>query len=190
MDSLTLRTGSHGQYYVAEEQVAYAATRPTVYLDTTIPSFLTARSQKNSLSARRQRITRVWWERYRARYDLRVSPRVVQEASAGHPTYAEQRLRILQGIQSLEPDERSDALMILLIGDGLLPPNAELDAAHIAIAAIHSTRYLLTWNCRHLANPRIARNVVRTCERFGLSCPEICTPEQLMRIYSNAGSHH
>jgi hypothetical protein len=80
--------------------------------------------------------------------------------------------------------------VIHLVGDGLLPRKASADAEHIATAAIHSVHYLLTWNCKHLANPRIARNVVRTCERFGFSCPVICTPEQLLRAYANDRSNH
>ena len=186
MHSLTLHTGPHGQYYIAEERVAYGDTRPTVYLDTTIPSFLAGRSRKDLLSTRRQRITRVWWDRYRARYDLRVSYRVVTEASAGDPKYADQRVRLLNGIESLESDHRTEALMFLLVGRGLLPLKASADAEHIAIAAIHSVNYLLSWNCRHLANPHIAGRIVRTCERFGFQCPQICTPEQLMRTCSHA----
>lgn len=103
---------------------------------------------------------------------------------------ANQRVRILDSIEVLPSDPRSRELVIHLVGDGLLPRKASADAEHIAIAAIHSVHYLLTWNCRHLANPCIARNVVRTCERFGFSCPEICTPEQLMRACANDRSNH
>jgi hypothetical protein len=190
MDSLALGTLSHGQYYVAEEPAACPDARRTVYLDTTIPSYLTARSRRDLLSARRQRITRVWWERHRARFHLRVSYRVIKEALAGHPLFANQRVRILDSIEILPSDPRSGELVTHLVGDGLLPRKASADAEHIAIAAIHSMHYLLTWNCRHLANPYIARNVVRTCERFGFSCPEICTPEQLMRACANDRSNH
>jgi hypothetical protein len=119
------------------------------------------------------------------RYELRVSQTVREEASAGSPKYSTQRMRILDGIKLLEEDQRSRMLTTSLIGNGMLPPKAALDAEHIAIAAIHSICYLLTWNCKHLANPIISRNVVRTCERHGFECPVICTPEQLMQGYTH-----
>jgi hypothetical protein len=172
------------------EKLAREAARPTVCLDTTIPSYLTARSRRNLLSVRRQRVTRIWWGRYRRCYELRVSYRVISEAFAGDPLYANQRARILDGIEFFDSSPQSEELATHLIGDGLLPGKARSDAEHIAIAAVHSVHYLLTWNCKHLANPRIARNVVRTCEQMGFECPKICTPEQLMRACANVRFHH
>ena len=75
-----------------------------------------------------------------------------------------------------------------LIGGGLLPNKATSDAEHIAVAAINSVRILLTWNCKHLANPAIRNAVVLACETNSVRCPEICTPEQLMRTYEDARS--
>jgi hypothetical protein len=98
-------------------------------------------------------------------------------------------MSVLDGIEVLEPDQGSRDLMVKLIGNGLLPRNAGADAEHIAIAATHSVQYLLTWNCKHLANATIARNVVRMCGKSGLTCPEICTPEQLMRACENERSN-
>jgi hypothetical protein len=190
MDSFASRALFHGHHHVSEAPAAYGDVRPTVYLDTTIPSYLAPRSRQDLLSVRRQRITRVWWERHSARYELRVSYRVVEEASAGDPLIAAARVRILAPIELLDSDQRSDALIAHLIGDGLLPPRASADAEHIAIAAVHSVRYLLTWNYKHIANPNIARGIVRKCERFGFACPEICTPEQLMRTYAHERSNH
>jgi hypothetical protein len=109
MRSLALHRLSRGQYYVAEEPMR-EASRPTVYLDTTIPSYLAARSRRNLLSVRRQRITRIWWERHRRRYELRVSYRVISEAFAGDPLYANQRARILDGIEFFDSDPQSEEL--------------------------------------------------------------------------------
>ena len=57
---------------------------------------------------------------------------------------------------------------------------AVLDAAHVAVAAIHGLDYLVTWNCRHLANAQIMRRISQACERMGQRMPIICTPEELM----------
>jgi hypothetical protein len=111
---------------------------------------------------------------------------VVQEAAAGNAHYASQRLQVLDDIEYVQANEISRKVTERLIEDGLLPPKAVLDAEHIAIAAAHSIRYLLTWNCKHLANPQIARNVVRACERLGFECPTICTPQDLMRTCAHA----
>jgi hypothetical protein len=166
---------------VAEEIGAHRDARPTVYLDTTICSYLTARSQRDALSVQRQLTTHMWWVYERQHYRLCVSTRVMDEASEGHPKYANRRLDYIQDLPTLEPDSRSDELKFNLIGEGLLPIRARKDAEHIAIAATHSVRYLLTWNFKHLANPHIARKVVQKCESLGFRCPEICTPEQLKR---------
>lgn len=172
-------------YFVAEEPAAYVRARPTVYLDTSIPSYLTARMSSDLAIARRQRITRVWWERYRPRYTLCVSGRVLTEAGAGDLVAAQERLRALDVASVLGPNEKSRLLAARLNADGLLPVKAWADAEHIAIAAAHSMAVLLTWNCRHLANPSVLRKVVRTCEEHDLVCPDICTPEKLMRTYAH-----
>jgi hypothetical protein len=63
---------------------------------------------------------------------------------------------------------------------GILPPHVIRDAAHVAVAAVHEVDYLLTWNCKHLANAQIARRMARVCEKLGQKMPLICTPEELM----------
>jgi hypothetical protein len=180
MDSWSTRAQPCEDYFVAEEPAVYGDTRPTVYLDTSIPSYLTARMSRNLETARRQRITRIWWETYRARYSLCISERVLLEARAGDPDAAHERENALLGVEALNPTEQSEALVTRLLGNGLLPRKARADAEHIAIAAASSVQFLLTWNCRHLANLTIHRAVVRICEAHGFRCPDICTPEKLM----------
>jgi len=184
MYSWNARTQHHGNYYVAEEPAGYGRARQTVYLDTSIPSYLTARLSRDFATARRQRITRVWWERYRSNYELRVSDSVLTEAGAGDFVAAQERLKALDGVSALAANELSDDLVTRLIGDGLLPLKALADAEHIAIAAANSVDILLTWNYKHLANRTIHRAVVQMCEAHGFRCPEICTPEKLMRNYA------
>ena len=63
---------------------------------------------------------------------------------------------------------------------GMLPAHAERDAAHVAVASIHGVDYLLTWNCKHLANAQISRRIALVCEKQNQRMPVICTPEELM----------
>ena len=188
MISLDFVAGWEWPSRVAEEPAAYDTGRPTLYLDTSILSYLTARSHQNFGIARSQRITRVWWERYRRRYQLCISERVLTEAAAGDEHGAGARLNALTSITRLDPNAEAEALAELLVGKGVLPPRARADAEHIAIASAYSVRFLLTWNCRPMANPTVARNVIRTCAALELRCPVICTPETLMRTFSNERS--
>ena len=171
------------RWRVAEEPTPYAVGRPRVYLDTSIPSYLVGRVNTQREIERRQRITEVWWRQYRHRSALFVSEEVKDEARAGDATLAQRRLDLLIGIDSLDDSPESNELASALIDRRVLPVTAKIDAKHIAIAATHSMQYLLTWNCKHMANPFNAQRIVQTCELLGFRSPKICTPEVLMRIY-------
>ena len=172
------------RWRVAEEPTPHGAgLRPRVYLDTSIPSYLVGRLNPNREIERRQRITDTWWRRHRHHSAIFISDEVKEEAKAGNEELAAQRLTLLEGIESLHPSSRSEEIASALIELGALPPKAKIDAKHIAIAAAHSMHYLLTWNCRHMANPFNAHRIVQTCEMLGFRSPKICTPEVLMRIY-------
>jgi hypothetical protein len=164
--------------FVVEERA-----RPTVYLDTTIPSYLTAPMSTDIVKARMQRITRVWWSRYRPACDVFVSQLVLSECRGGREYEARKRLAALESINAVCLPDRSQALYKALMVDGLIPENARGDAEHIAYAATNFVRFLLTWNCKHLANRTILRHVKQRCEALGFFCPEICTPDLMMRIY-------
>jgi predicted nucleic acid-binding protein len=80
----------------------------------------------------------------------------------------------------LEITEEAVTLAEELVRTGVLPEKAENDALHIAIAATHGIPYLLTWNCRHMANATIRRQIESICAEKGYKAPVICTPEELM----------
>lgn len=61
-----------------------------------------------------------------------------------------------------------------------MPAKAQNDALHLAIAAVNGMDYLLTWNCRHLANAALKTFLERICKKAGYRCPIICTPEELL----------
>ena len=124
----------------------------SVYLETTIPSYLTAwRSPELSMAAKQQ-TTRKWWDERREQFDLFISDAVLLEASGGDSDAAKRRLEMLNGIPVLTPKLESDELVVALIDRLALPDRAITDAVHIAICVVHGIDFLLTWNCTHIAN--------------------------------------
>jgi len=61
----------------------------------------------------------------------------------------------------------------------VLPPAAADDALHLAIAVTNGVEYLLTWNCRHLANAALRRDIDQVCLSRGYQTVIVCTPEEL-----------
>jgi hypothetical protein len=109
-----------------------------------------------------------------------VSQVVIDEASAGDPDEIRKRLDIIRDLPVLEVTTSAESLAQAIIASGVIPPRAVRDAAHVAVAAVHRIDYLLTWNCRHLANAQIMRKMEEVCNRSSERMPLICTPEELM----------
>ena len=80
----------------------------------------------------------------------------------------------------LEIKEEAVTLAEELVRAGALPVKAENDALHIAMAAIHRVPYLLTWNCRHMANATMRTQIEAVCASKGYKAPIVCTPEEMM----------
>jgi hypothetical protein len=171
-----------GHYFVAEPRTESTETRRSAYLDTSVPSYLVARLSTDLTIARRQLITRTWWERHRHQFAIYTSKAVTEEASAGNPDWARRRLAVLSEFPELSATPDSDDLSRALMTAAALPISAAIDAKHIAIAAVNSVDFLLTWNCKHLANANAAHKIARTCEAAGFRTPKICTPEALVEL--------
>ena len=154
--------------------------KPKLYVETTVPSYLTAWPSRDLIRAGHQQITREWWENRRAAFDLYISQFVLDEAGAGDAQAARERLVVLQDIPLLDLTEEVVELAEELKAALALPEQAATDAAHIAIAAVHGLHFLLTWNCRHIANAEMFATIERVCHERGYICPVICTPEELM----------
>ena len=153
-----------------------------VYIETTFVSYLTARPSRDLIVAGHQQITHDWWDARRGDYELCVSQLVLQEAGDGDPQAARERLDVLATMTVLEIKEEAVELAEELVRAGALPPKAGNDALHIAIAAIHRVPYLLTWNCRHMANATMRAQIESVCARKGFKAPIICTPEEMMEV--------
>lgn len=151
--------------------------KPRVYIETTIPSYLTARPSRQVRRQAHQEATRAWWGR-RHGYELFVSRLVIQECSAGDPEAAAERLAAIAGLTVLDQPPEADALAKSVYRDVPLPTKARLDAQHVAVAAVGRMDYLLTWNCRHIANATLRARIEAVCRAAGYEPPVICTPDQ------------
>jgi len=151
-----------------------------VYIETTIPSYLAAWPSRDLRQAARQQITHDWWNNQRRKFDLCTSQTVLDEAAAGDPDAANRRTPHLQDLPLLDLTEAVNNVATMIMNSGLLPQKAARDAVHIAVASVHRVDILLTWNCRHIANAAIMKELSEVVEQCGYEMPVLCTPEELL----------
>ena len=154
--------------------------KPTVYIETTIPSLLTAWPSRDVEVAGQQLATREWWETRREDFGLFVSPEVLSEAAQGDVEAARLRLEAIAALPVLAVTDDVEALTRRILATGLMPQRATRDAAHIAFASVYGMDFLLTWNCRHIHNAMISRRLSGVCAAVGFPLPVFCTPRELM----------
>jgi predicted nucleic acid-binding protein len=151
----------------------------TVYIETSILGYLTARSTKNLILAANIEVTKEWWEFRRSTFTLYISKVVLDEVARGDSKIAATRLEILNGVPLVELNQAVRSLAAQFPRSNL-PPKASDDAVHIAAATVHGLDYLLTWNCKHIANAQIQRKLEEISFDFGYQLPVICTPYELL----------
>ena len=149
-----------------------------MYVETSVISYRTARRSRDIVIAAHQQLTRRWW-RSRSSYRLFVSQIVRDEAGVGDQAARLRRLRVLRGIPALAVTDQATRLAGELVRRGALPRQATVDAFHIGVAAAHQIEYLVTWNCKHIANATMRGTIEAICRSAGLTPPIICTPEEL-----------
>ena len=154
----------------------------SVYLETSIIGYLASRPGADIIFAANQLMTTEWWNDHRARFDLFASQAVVDECSAGDPVAAQERLAFLDGIPILAITAATQKLAQELIRHVGLPVKAAVDAIHIATAALNKIDYLLTWNCKHIANPAFRRKIEDVLDAASLCSPVICTPQEILNV--------
>jgi hypothetical protein len=159
--------------------------KKSVYIETSIISYLTARPSSNLLSAAWQKVTNDWWDIQKNRFELFASDVVIEEAGRGDDLMAARRLEVLAGIPILAMTDEVVVLSEALIQAGALPPKALGDSLHIALSAVHGIDYLLTWNYRHIDNAEAKPLIRKICSEKGYGYPEICTPQELMGGFEN-----
>ena len=153
---------------------------PTLYVETSIVSYLRSRPSAQVVAAARQLLTRKWWETERSNYEMVTSQYVLDEAADGDAEVASRRLAALAGVPLLPVENAILTIADEILRKAILPRSASVDALHIAMVAHHQVDYLLTWNCSHIANARILPMVFDVLDGLGLSRPIICTPEELL----------
>ncbi len=152
--------------------------KPKAYIETSIVSYLTAWQSRDLVLAAHQQVTRDWWAS-RGNFELFASQFVLDEAAAGDQDAAGNRLAALADTAALEVTEEAILLAERLIAGGGLPAQARVDALHVAMATVHGMDYLLTWNCRHIANAALRAKIEELCREAGFEPPTICTPLEL-----------
>lgn len=156
-------------------------TKPKVYVETSVVSYLTAWRSRDIVVAGNQETTREWWDR-RGDFDLFISEFVIDEASGGAPDAATRRLDALSGLPLIEIGDEVEIVAGALLARASLPAKARLDALHIAVATLGGMDYLLTWNCAHIANPAFRPKIDAVIRLLGYQPPIICTPLELLEV--------
>ena len=153
---------------------------PSVYIETTIPSYLTAAPSRDLVVAGHQQIAHAWWRTAKDRFDLFTSEAVLREVRAGDPAYAARRLKVLAGIPVLPLSQEIRSLAEWYQAELRLPAKAGADALHIALAVYYEMDYLVTWNCAHIANGHVLRALMGLNHGLGRYTPLLLTPQELL----------
>ena len=153
---------------------------PTVYLETTIPSYLAARSSRDIIIAAHQQITRDWWRDARERFDVYISEAVLAEIRLGDPDAVVRRLAIVEGLPSVGINSEVQDLVSIYDQRLGLAGRARSDLLHIACAVAYEVDYLVTWNCAHIANGAVIRRLGAINSELHCHTPIIVTPEELL----------
>ncbi len=155
---------------------------PSVYLETSVVSYLVAHPSRDLVVAGRQQATRDWGRMAAQQYTLVASDLVVDEAGAGNAHGVRARMAVLNSVMVLDTTAAVIALVDELLSQGALPRKAAADATHIAIAAVNRTNYLVTWNFKHIANPVQLPRINRAYRALNHRPAVICTPAALMEV--------
>jgi predicted nucleic acid-binding protein len=156
--------------------------KETIYLETTIISYYTSRPSNDIIVLAKQRITDLWWNNNLPKFEAYISETVIEEISEGDADAATKRLSLASDIPLLEITDDVHKVYKIYMQRLQIPEKALRDAIHIAIASVHSVDYLVTWNCKHIANGEIIKKLMGINIELGLSIPVIVTPEELMEV--------
>lgn len=156
--------------------------KPSVYIESSVVSYLTARISRNLIVAAHQQITNDWWETALPHYNAFVSPIVLEEVSKGDSHAIQLRLEKISDYSVLEIVPDVYELAEVYFADLEIPNKARADAYHLALATWHGIDYLVSWNCTHIVNGRIRMKIEEINSKKGIRTPIICTPEELMEV--------
>jgi predicted nucleic acid-binding protein len=154
--------------------------KPSVYLETSVISYLASHPSDDPAVAANQQTTQEWWQARADRFDLYISQLVIEEAKVDDEDVAERRMAVLVDLPSLELKWATLDLAEALAESVPIPEQAIEDALHVALATVHGMDYLLTWDREHMADVAIRDRIERICRSQGYEPPTICTPRELL----------
>lgn len=152
----------------------------TVYLETTIPSYLAAFPSRDLIVAAHQQITHDWWNNAREHFDLYISEPVLDEIRAGDPNAITRRMEYVVGLPVLKLTNDVRQLVHEYDKRLVLTGRARADLPHFAFAVAYEMDYLVTWNCQHIANGEIIRRLLKANSELKRFTPLIVTPEEIL----------
>jgi hypothetical protein len=152
----------------------------SIYVESSIFGPLTSRPNPLPHIAATQQATVEWWNFHRHGYELYVSDLVLKEIAQGDASYAELRLRLAEELNRLPISKEIQTVAQKLIDLHAIPDHSAEDAVHVACAAVNRLDCVLTWNCKHIANPRKRDAIERSLISLGWKAPVLITPAQLL----------
>lgn len=156
--------------------------KESLYLETTVVSYYTARPTRDIIVLAHQEITREWWPQAIKRFDIFISEVVIEEASMGDLEAAKKRMEEIENFPHLELNDKVEKIAKVYMESLEIPEKSFRDAAHLSAASVHNMDYLVTWNCTHLANGEVIKRLMTINGSLGIHTPIICTPEELMEV--------
>ena len=151
--------------------------KESVYIESSVISYLTSRPSRDLVIAYRQHVTLDWWENQRADFELVVSSLVCEEIQEGEPEASQNGIKAIEEIEILDVAEKSIELAELLMLENVFSAGCGNDALHLAIAATQEIDYLLTWNFKQLNNAQKKNKLFNIVSFAGYRCPQLCSPE-------------
>ncbi|EDN66206.1 conserved hypothetical protein [Beggiatoa sp. PS] len=146
-----------------------------IYIETSIPSFYFTERQSPEAIARKN-WTRQWWKEYSSHFTLLTSVAVISELSQGKNKITTDRINLLKGLELLEITQEIEEITAIYIEKQVMPNDPAGDALHLALASFYKIDVLLTWNCRHIANPNKFHHIKIINYELGLPTPVLTTP--------------
>ena len=164
----------------ARPSAPVASPRRSLYVETSIVSYLAAQPASDVVVRARQLLTHRWWAERRGDFALVIAQPVLTEAAAGDRDAAGRRMRLLHGLPALVVTTDARELAESIQEAARLPRRASVDALHVALAAVHGVEFILTWNMRHIANAARRSSIEAACRLGGYAPPSIATPDALL----------
>ena len=158
--------------------------KPKVYIETSIPSFYYEVRTEPDMVARRE-WTREFWNQATDNYLLVTSLAVLDELNRGNFTAKNEAIKLISNLLFVPIEPVIAEIVEVYIQQHLMPKDPVGDALHLALASHYKCDFLLTWNCRHLANANKFGHIKRVNVMLGLYVPMLVTPLELIGAQNN-----